>query len=173
MSVFGSTALFRRALGATAALTIALGAAGCGDDDDPIGPSAGRFNIVSIAVGGTTDNAAPFLIAEGTDPDLGTYRFEITSGYIEILNNNRYRAFMDLNAQFGGSTFPFNDLTEEGTVTVSGNTYTFDPDETPADPDDDTTPFSATLSNGNTLTFTEEVSDFNDEPVTMTIVARK
>ena len=169
--ITGITSITRTALRATAALTIAFGAAACGDD--PNESRTQRFNIVSIGLGGTTDNTAPFLIAEGTDPILGTYKFEIASGYIELLDNNRYRAFMDFNATLGGQPFPFDETPEEGTYMVSGNSYTFDPAETPSDPDDDTTPFTATLSGGNTLTFTEEVTDLNDEPVTLTIVARK
>src|SRR5215208_96155 len=156
--------ILRRALGATAALTIALGAAACGGDST--GSSGTRYNVVSISVNGVTDNSAPFLIAEGTDPDFGEYKFEVVSAYIELIGNNRYRVVSDVNAILGGAPFPFDDTPEEGTYSVSGNTYTFTPS------DDSESPYTATLSNGNTLTYTDQFESV-DGTLTLTIVARK
>src|SRR5215208_7020799 len=156
--------ILRRALGATAALTIALGAAACGGDST--GSSGTSYNVVSISVNGVTDNSAPFLIAEGTDPDFGEYKFEVVSAYIELIGNNRYRVVSDVNAILGGAPFPFDDTPEEGSYSVSGNSYTFNPD------DDDTPPFTAMLSGGNTLTFSE-VFDTPDTPLTVTVTARR
>lgn len=162
MAVFGFSSISRRVAATAAVLTLSLGAAACGGDD---GPDTTRYNFVSISVNGVTDNTPPFLVAEGTDETLGDYKLEIASGYLDLVGSNRYRVVADINAMLGGTPFPFDDTPEEGSYSVSGTTYTFNPD------DDDLEPFTATLTGGNTLTFSETF-ETPEDPLTVTVTAR-
>ena len=164
--IFRNRSTLPRTLRLTAALAlVTVGAAACGDDDEPTNNNGTRYNLTSVTAQGTTDNSAPFLTQDGTIPEFGTYHFEIEGATVELLSGNRYRATLDLDATLNGAPFPgLTDVTETGSYTQSGTTITFNPDDAGEEN------YTATIS-GTTITGTELFPDpETGEDMTVTMV---
>lgn len=182
-SVLCSLAPFRlvnaRHAVALLATTAALALTACGDDDDgPTGGGgvAGTYNIVSATGLEGTDTSAPFLLLDETIEGF-TFRLEIVSGAMTLNGNGTFAGTQTMRTTLNGVPETSTE-TDAGTYTVSGSTITLVANDDPTDPDDNdpadrTT--SATLSGGNTLTFSEPVDldDDGEADATFTLVARK
>jgi hypothetical protein len=150
-----------RRAAALLATTAALGLAACGDDDDDdggVGPGGigGTYTLRSLTMGGTTDNSAPFTLAEGEIEGVA-FLLEIKSASV-TLSNGRYTATSDTRTVIAGEVDESDPPADAGAYTVSGSTITFNPD----DAEDEN--FSAAIA-GNSLTATE-TGDLDEDPST-------
>ena len=148
-----------------------IGMAGCGDDDGPTGGASaavGTYTLVQTTTDGEVDNTAPFLIFSQT-VDGFDFEFRVNSSTLTVRSNNTFTSTAVVTFTVDGEGSP-ETITDNGTWSANGNTYTFITNDDPQDPTpvaDRTT--TATFSGGNTLTLTERFDD-DDDPSTADLV---
>ena len=147
-----------------------LGVAGCGDDGPTGGADAavGTYTLVQTSVNGQVDNAAPFLLLSETFEGF-QFELNVNSSTMTVRSNNTFTSTSVVTFTVDGEGAP-ETIIENGTWSVSGNTYTFIANDDPQDPtpvEDRTT--TAQLTGGNTLTLTEQFDD-DDDPTTADVI---